>query len=128
MTCISKDREHVATVAYHRSLSAPLLSDDALAAAKSLFPHLIRAARLTAARASVEATPANIESLFGDTPRATFLLGDNAQVLWLNLAAELLIRSGVFCLSVSGALHSVGIRADFLARLSAKARTRRPIG
>lgn len=128
VTCISKDREHVATVAYHRSFSAPLLSDDALAAAQSLFPHLIRAARLTAARTGVDASRANIESLFGDTPYATFLLADNAHVLWLNAVAESLLRDGIFCLSASGALHGTGVSADFLTRLLARARTQRSIG
>jgi DNA-binding CsgD family transcriptional regulator len=93
------------SVAFHRSLDAPLLSEEGLRTSAVMQPHLMRAARMMAAQQSVHAVGRNVAMAFGGAAHAVFLLDDCARIVWLNAAAETLLRVRIVALDAGSKLR-----------------------
>ncbi len=92
-------------VAFHRSLHAPLLSEESLRTAALLQPHLMRATRMVAAQHSIHALGRNVEAAFAESAHAVFLLDDCARIVWLNAGAEKLLKARIVSLDAGAKLR-----------------------
>jgi DNA-binding CsgD family transcriptional regulator/PAS domain-containing protein len=87
-----KSSHGAGSVAFHRPLDGPLLSEKKLRIGARLQPHLMRAARMVAAQQSTQALGRHVEMVFSNAAHAVFLLDDRARIVWLNAAGEKLLN------------------------------------
>ncbi|HEX5008454.1 MAG TPA: helix-turn-helix transcriptional regulator [Hyphomonadaceae bacterium] len=93
------------SVAFHRSLDAPLLTEEGLRLSAMMQPHLMRAARMVAGQQSAHAIGRNVAIAFGAASHAVFLLDDCARIVWLNAGAETLLRGRIVSLDAGSKLR-----------------------
>jgi DNA-binding CsgD family transcriptional regulator len=96
------------SVAFHRPLKAPLLSEEKLRIGAQLQPHFMQAARMVAAQHSTHAFGRHTAMVFSDSAQAVFLLDDHARIVWLNPAAERLLKDRLATLASDGTLRLPG--------------------
>lgn len=93
------------SVAFHRSLDTPLLSEEGLRTAALMQPHLMRAMRMVAAQHSVQALGKNVAAALSEAAHAIFLLDDCARIVWLNTGAETLLKGRILSLDAGAKLR-----------------------